>query len=143
MNSCRRRRPAFHHLFFLRCTGNKKGMRGHALITANAINKNSPSTTCPDNLPGSLRSLVPNVATRFSMWMAVFITCHLCACFGREKGVRDKLQRHPLIYPIFPSFCPLPGRRRSSVSVPFARENLHLVVPRRRDPAAISPLFSC
>src|SRR5687768_4991640 len=46
-----------------------------------------------------------------------------CACFGREKGVCDKLQRHPLIDPIFlTSFL-------RAISAPFARGNLHLVIP--------------
>jgi len=44
-----------------------------------------------------------------------------CACFGREKGVCDELQRHPLIKSDF-----LPAI--AGISVPFARENLHLVV---------------
>jgi hypothetical protein len=64
------------------------------------------------------------------------------------------LQRHPLIDPIFPK-TPAPryafsffengqGSRVGSVSVPFARENLHLVVlpASSQDPAAKSPLFS-
>jgi hypothetical protein len=43
--------------------------------------------------------------------------------FGREKGVCDKLRRHPLIDPIF--------LRHSiaGVSTSLARENLHLVIP--------------
>jgi hypothetical protein len=40
---------------------------------------------------------------------------------GRRKPV-NWLQRHPLIYPIF-----LPCEK--VISVPFARENLHLVIP--------------
>ncbi len=55
----------------------------------------------------------------------------LCAFFGREKGACDRLQRHPLIYPIF--------SRKAGISAPFARGNLHLVIPPERDSAAISP----
>src|SRR5215207_9641462 len=58
------------------------------------------------------------------------------ACFGREKGVCDKLQRHPLIDPIFSQ------QLSAGISAPFARGNLHLVIP-FWDPAATSPLFRC
>ncbi len=51
-----------------------------------------------------------------------------CAYFGREKGVCDKLQRHPLINPIFEP-QPSPERRGKVLSAPFARGNLHLVIP--------------
>lgn len=38
---------------------------------------------------------------------SVFLNLLPCACFGREKEVCDKLQRHPLIDPIFgPHPCP-------------------------------------
>jgi len=48
---------------------------------------------------------------------------------GREKEARARLQRHPLIYPIFPWF--------PRVSAPFTRGNLHLVTLLRR----VQPLF--
>jgi hypothetical protein len=31
---------------------------------------------------------------------------HPCAHFGREKGARGRLRRHPLIGPIFSLHCP-------------------------------------
>jgi hypothetical protein len=46
-----------------------------------------------------------------------------CAYFGREKRVCEKLQRHPLIDPIFSR------QRLAGISVLFAQENLHLVTP--------------
>jgi hypothetical protein len=49
--------------------------------------------------------------------------CHSLRFFGREKGVCDKLQRHPLIYPIFP------WPYFAGVSTSLARQDLHLVIP--------------
>jgi hypothetical protein len=52
--------------------------------------------------------------------------------FGREKGVCDKLQRHPLIDPMFSLSSPLPsgeGLGVSAISMSLARQNLHLVIP--------------
>src|SRR5688500_1379415 len=50
-----------------------------------------------------------------------------CACFGRKKGVCDKLQRHPLINPLFrPHLSPFWWRE--VLSAPFARGNLRLVI---------------
>src|SRR6185295_3881146 len=63
-----------------------------------------------------------------------------CAYFGREKGVCDELQRHPLINSIF-STSPQPSPKRRglgwAISIPFAREYLHLVIP-----YGTQPLFS-
>ena len=50
------------------------------------------------------------------------------AFLGREKGACDWLQRHPLIYPIFRP-DPSPNRKGKVLSTPFARGNLHLVIP--------------
>ena len=66
------------------------------------------------------------------------------ACLGREKGACDRLQRHPLINPIFE---PEPAQSLGQdqvLSASFAGRNLHLVISAScRDPAACSPLFSC
>ena len=66
------------------------------------------------------------------------------AFLGREKGACDRLQRHPLIDPIFgPESARSPGQEQV-LSASFAGRNLHLVISAsRRDPAACSPLFSC
>ena len=72
---------------------------------------------------GPLRSLVPNVAIRFSIRATEFFKpVAPCACFGRGKGVSDSLRRHPLIKSDFsPAKC-------ARVSMSLAGQNLHLVV---------------
>src|SRR5215211_3776926 len=80
--------------------------------------------------------LVPVVAARFSTLSNRVLLVAPYACFGREKGVCDKLQRHPLIDPIFSQ------QLSAGISAPFARGNLYLVIP-SLGPAAKSPLCSC
>ncbi len=86
-------------------------------------------------IPGHCVNPVSDVTIRLSAKTrnSVFLNCaHPYACSGREKGACDRLQRHPLIYPIFSR---LPG-----ISAPFARGNLHLVTLSLQGPAADSPL---
>jgi hypothetical protein len=68
---------------------------------------------------------------------ALTLSCSLPGSFrsvlaleGRREPV-IRLQRHPLIYPIFsPSFLsPRERGRVRAISAPFARGNLHLVIP--------------
>jgi hypothetical protein len=67
----------------------------------------------------------------FDVSNRVFLNLLLLALFGREKEVCDRLQRHPLIYPMFStSPQPSPERRgkRRAISISLARQNLHLVI---------------
>lgn len=80
--------------------------------------------------PGSLHQPCPSrYRLVFGTSTRVFLNSVTpCACFGREKGVCDKLQRHPLIDPMFRPH-PSPKRKGEVLSAPFARGNLHLVIP--------------
>ena len=83
--------------------------------------------------------LVPTVTGRFSTRATEFFARFLGACYslrflGREKGVCDKLRRHPLIDPIFrPHYSP--RRRGKALSISLARQNLHLVIPSKAGPS--------
>ena len=121
--------------------GKQKGMRGHALTIANMpLNKTALPNSYPRPtdilLPGSLRLSCPSRCRPvFDPSNRVFLnSVTACACFGREKGVCDKLQRHPLIDPIFGPH-PSPERRGEVLSAPFARGNLHLVIPPQAGPS--------
>jgi hypothetical protein len=62
--------------------------------------------------------------------------CHSLRFLGREKGVCDKLRRHPLIDPIF-RLHPAHSPRRSveALSISLARQNLYLVIPPKAGPS--------
>ena len=92
-------------------------------------------STCITALP-----LSQSLLSGFRVSNRVFLNLLPCACFGREKGVCDKLQRHPLIDPMFSlHLAPSPvlgeGLGVRAISIPFARENLHLVIPPQAGPS--------
>ena len=124
-------------------------------------------------MSGSLRwSCLSRHRPVFDPQNRVFILSLFTLTSEGRKGVRERLRRHPLIDSIFStSLQPFPDRRRRrrrrAISIPFAWENLHLVIPlmveqamhfrhtcaphcvccstgaETRDPAARSPLFGC
>src|SRR5712691_10158243 len=67
------------------------------------------------NPPASLRPLCPTRcrAVFGGRQQSFFKLLAFHACFGREKGVCDRLQRHPLIDPIFGPRPLLIGKRKS------------------------------
>jgi hypothetical protein len=112
---------------------NKKDMPGTCLKIAALFHK----TALPGNHTRPINKsclvhcarLVPIVADRFSARATEFFL-NSWRLLGREKGACDKLRRHPLIDSIFgPHPWPLSCRRGEVFSIPFAREDLHLVIP--------------
>jgi hypothetical protein len=105
---------------------------GIPVLILTVLNKNAlPITTQAKDtdLPVHYGHLVPRVAVWFSVLNNRVFFKLLCsyplALEGRRKPV-NWLQRHPLIYPIFSTSLVM-----RAISVPFARENLHLVISHR------------
>jgi hypothetical protein len=99
-----------------------KGMPGHALKRPDV------RSGCPSGMRS--RDTLPTAPLCPGSCQPVFnggSRTRPCACFGREKGARGRLRRHPLIYPIFSPSSQFLGHR--AISAPFAGRNLHLVAP--------------